>query len=318
MNVGDLIVAPAASANLFPAITLPLTTRTYDPGYCNGFELQVCTEFDRCADNNLCIQRVGEVVEARDGEDGERWYSGVIDNANVQGTYAMRYDDGELETGVRRENIKSRRASRRAAEETLENKRMRKLESLHSTSLDPAVKQKCVSSITRTYSKGEGRKKESRKGAVAGAQVNTKPTLTRMAHDVKDKRPLLRATDSQRHKYLNAPVRKQFFPGMWYEGKVTQCWKSKGIELFHIKYEDDDEEDVDREELMAILRKEEKSAAAPAPFDRRRHEDYETRKYASTSSNSNAMPPAPRQTLLVDEGGEGENEVENNENYEDE
>ena len=278
------------------------------------------TEFDRCANNNLGIHRVGEVVEARhrDGQDGKKWYSGVIDKANVQGTYAVRYD-GKVETGVRRENIKSRRESRLAAGETLENNRMRKLESLHSASLDPAVKQKCESSIMRTYSKGEGRKKESSKGTVARAQFNTKQTLTCMAYyDVNDKRPLLRATDSQRHKYLNAPVRKQFFPGMWYEGKVTECWKSKGIELFHIKYEDDDEEDVDREELLAILRKEETSAAAPAPVDLRRHEDNETRKYASTSSISNAMPPPPRQTRLVDEGGEGEDEVEDDENYGDE
>jgi hypothetical protein len=233
--------------------------------------------------------RVGEVVEAR-GEDWEKWYSSVIDKANVQGTYAVRYDNCEVETGVRRENIKRRRETGGHPGETLENNRMRNLESVHSTSLDIEVKKKGERYITRTYSKGEGRKEES--GTVAGGQVNTKPTLTGMAYDVRDKRPLLRATDShkrpllrapdsQRHKYLNAPVRKQFFPGMWYEGKVTQCWKSKGMELFHIKYEDDDEEDVDRAELLTILRKEEKSAAAPAPVDRRlRHQQQSSPKAA--------------------------------------
>ena len=43
---------------------------------------------------------------------------------------------------------------------------------------------------------------------------------------------------------------------MWFEGEVTQFWKSKGIQLFQIKYADDNEEDIALEELLTILREE--------------------------------------------------------------
>jgi hypothetical protein len=58
---------------------------------------------------------------------------------------------------------------------------------------------------------------------------------------------------------------------MWFEGKVTQFWKSKGIQLFHIKYEDDNEEDISLEELLTILREEDYSGVASVPVSRCRH-----------------------------------------------
>ena len=97
-------------------------------------------------------------------------------------------------------------------------------------------------------------KEECNTDTVVEAQAKTKPTLIRMNN--------VRASGKRmrKEKYLNAQVRKQFDPGMWFEGKVTQCWKSKGMQLFHIKYEDDDEEDIALEELLTILQ----SSVAPA------------------------------------------------------
>ena len=144
-HVGDLVNARTAGGSR-PAIiksihghdvTVHYIAKSRGLALIKQADLTPNNDFDWCGGIALDSLHEGSAVQGRylHGEGGKQWHHGKITAVNSNGTFAISYNDGDYESSVRRENIRTKADNERPNPQLSQFKRRSMKQSFASTLL---------------------------------------------------------------------------------------------------------------------------------------------------------------------------------------